>query len=131
MIGCQRHPVASIQEWARSEAMPSEAEVTRLRQLIRRVEDDLTILSDEDRRQMGRPKAELTLSDEERAALDADLYKERNSVERLINNRSGLHELRPLQVPLNSRAADSVRSGKVDSPNTQKRTFPQVSDLHR
>lgn len=31
---------------------PSEAEVTRLRQLIRRVEDDLTTLSDEDRRQI-------------------------------------------------------------------------------
>lgn len=41
-----------LQEWARAEAMPSEAEVTRLRQLIRRVEDDLTNLSEEDRQQI-------------------------------------------------------------------------------
>jgi hypothetical protein len=32
--------------------MPSEAEITRLRQLIRRVEHDLTALDDNDRQQI-------------------------------------------------------------------------------
>jgi hypothetical protein len=38
--------------WARAEAMPSDAEITRLRQLIRRVEHDLNALDDNDRRQI-------------------------------------------------------------------------------
>jgi integrase len=38
-----------LEEWAKTEAMPSEAEITRLRQLIRRAEHDLGQLSDADR----------------------------------------------------------------------------------
>ncbi|MBE1465665.1 tyrosine-type recombinase/integrase [Kibdelosporangium phytohabitans] len=41
-----------LDEWARAEAMPSEHEITRLRQLIRRVEQDLDGLSDGDRQQI-------------------------------------------------------------------------------
>ena len=41
-----------LDDWARAEAMPSEAEITRLRQLIRRVEHDLDALDDNDRRQI-------------------------------------------------------------------------------
>jgi hypothetical protein len=40
-----------LDDWARAEAMPSEAEITRLRQLIRRVEHDLNAL-DNDRQQI-------------------------------------------------------------------------------
>jgi hypothetical protein len=42
-----------LDDWARAEAMPSDAEITRLRQLIRRVEHDLDALDDNDRRQIG------------------------------------------------------------------------------
>lgn len=38
-----------LDEWARSEATPSEEEITRLRRLIRHVETDLDNLADEDR----------------------------------------------------------------------------------
>ena len=41
-----------LDDWARAEAMPSEAEITRLRQLIRRVEHDLDALDEADRRQI-------------------------------------------------------------------------------
>jgi hypothetical protein len=41
-----------LEEWARAEAMPSEEEITRLRQLIRRAEADLDRLSDADRNQI-------------------------------------------------------------------------------
>ena len=41
-----------LEEWAKTEAMPSEAEITRLRQLIRRAEADLGQLSDADRHQI-------------------------------------------------------------------------------
>jgi rRNA maturation endonuclease Nob1 len=41
-----------LEEWAKAEAMPSEAEITRLRQLIRRAEADLDQLSDADRNQI-------------------------------------------------------------------------------
>jgi len=41
-----------LDDWARAEAMPSEAEITRLRQLIRRVEHDLNALDDNDRQQI-------------------------------------------------------------------------------
>src|SRR6185312_7147204 len=41
-----------LADWARTEAMPSEAEITRLRQLIRRVEHDLDALDDNDRQQI-------------------------------------------------------------------------------
>jgi integrase len=41
-----------LDEWARAEAMPSEAEIARLRQLIRRVEHDLDALDENDRRQI-------------------------------------------------------------------------------
>ena len=41
-----------LDDWARAEAMPSDAEITRLRQLIRRVEHDLDALDDNDRRQI-------------------------------------------------------------------------------
>jgi len=43
---------ADLEEWARAEAMPSEAEITRLRQLIGRAETDLGQLSDVDRHQI-------------------------------------------------------------------------------
>jgi integrase len=41
-----------LDDWAKTEAMPSEAEITRLRQLIRRAEADLDQLSDADRSQI-------------------------------------------------------------------------------
>jgi hypothetical protein len=41
-----------LDTWARTEAMPSEEEITRLRTLIRRVEQDLDNLNDEDRQQI-------------------------------------------------------------------------------
>jgi hypothetical protein len=41
-----------LDDWARAEAMPSDTEITRLRQLIRRVEHDLTALDDNDRQQI-------------------------------------------------------------------------------
>ena len=41
-----------LEEWARTDAMPSEQEITRLRQLIRRAEGDLDQLSDADRNQI-------------------------------------------------------------------------------
>jgi len=43
---------SDLDEWARTEAMPCEAEITRLRQLIRRAEADLGQLSDADRHQI-------------------------------------------------------------------------------
>lgn len=39
-------------DWARAEAMPSETEIARLRQLIRRVEHDLDALDENERRQI-------------------------------------------------------------------------------
>jgi len=41
-----------LDDWARTEAMPSDAEITRLRELIRRVEHDLDTLDENDRRQI-------------------------------------------------------------------------------
>jgi integrase len=41
-----------LDEWAKAEAMPSDAEITRLRQLIRRAEHDLGQLSEADRNQI-------------------------------------------------------------------------------
>jgi integrase len=41
-----------LDEWARAEAMPSDEEITRLRQLIRRAEHDLGQLSEADRNQI-------------------------------------------------------------------------------
>jgi site-specific recombinase XerD len=41
---------ADLDDWARAEAMPSDEEVTRLRQLIRRAEHDLGQLGEADRR---------------------------------------------------------------------------------
>jgi integrase len=41
-----------LEDWARAEAMPSEAEIGRVRALIRRVETDLEQLSDDDRAQI-------------------------------------------------------------------------------
>jgi hypothetical protein len=41
-----------LDDWAKTDAMPSEAEITRLRQLIRRAEADLDQLSDADRHQI-------------------------------------------------------------------------------
>ena len=41
-----------LDDWARTEAMPSDAEITRLRELIRRVEHDLDALDENDRRQI-------------------------------------------------------------------------------
>jgi hypothetical protein len=44
--------VCDLEEWARTEAMPSEEEISRLRQLIRRAEADLDQLSEADRNQI-------------------------------------------------------------------------------
>jgi integrase len=41
-----------LEAWARTQAMPSDAEITRLRQLIRRIEDDLHTLDEHDRQQI-------------------------------------------------------------------------------
>ena len=41
-----------LEEWAKAEAMPSDEEITRLRQLIRRAEHDLDQLGEADRRQI-------------------------------------------------------------------------------
>ena len=41
-----------LDDWARAEAMPSDEEITRLRQLIRRAEHDLGQLGEADRRQI-------------------------------------------------------------------------------
>ena len=41
-----------LDDWAREQALPSETEITRLRQLIRRVEHDLDALDDNDRAQI-------------------------------------------------------------------------------
>jgi hypothetical protein len=41
-----------LDDWARTEAMPSDEEITRLRQLIRRAEHDLSQLGEADRRQV-------------------------------------------------------------------------------
>jgi integrase len=41
-----------LEEWARAEAMPSDEEISRVRQLIRRIETDLEHLSDQDRQQI-------------------------------------------------------------------------------
>jgi hypothetical protein len=43
-----------LDEWAKAEAMLSDEEITRLRQLIRRAERDLSQLSEADRRQITR-----------------------------------------------------------------------------
>ncbi|TQC40119.1 hypothetical protein EEB14_56405 [Rhodococcus sp. WS4] len=41
-----------LDDWARDEAVPSEAEITRLRQLIRRVQHDLDALTEDERGQI-------------------------------------------------------------------------------
>jgi len=41
-----------LEDWARAEAMPSDQEISRVRQLIHRAETDLEQLSDEDRQQI-------------------------------------------------------------------------------
>lgn len=41
-----------LDEWAKAEAMPSDQEITRLRQLIRRAEHDLGQLDEADQRQI-------------------------------------------------------------------------------
>jgi integrase len=41
-----------LDDWARDEAMPSDAEINRLRQLIRRVEHDLDALDENERQQI-------------------------------------------------------------------------------
>ena len=41
-----------LEDWAKAEAMPSDEEITRLRQLIRRAEHDLDQLGEADRRQI-------------------------------------------------------------------------------
>jgi rRNA maturation endonuclease Nob1 len=43
---------ADLEDWARTAAAPSEQEIQRYRDLIRRVEADLESLSDEDRKQI-------------------------------------------------------------------------------
>jgi hypothetical protein len=44
--------VRDLDDWARAEATPSDEEITRLRQLIRRAEHDLSQLGEADRRQI-------------------------------------------------------------------------------
>jgi integrase len=41
-----------LDDWARAEAMPSDEEIRRIRQLIRRIEDDLTRLDEPDQRRI-------------------------------------------------------------------------------
>jgi DNA-binding MurR/RpiR family transcriptional regulator len=41
-----------LEDWARTAAAPSEQEITRVRELIRRIEADLDTLSDTDRQQI-------------------------------------------------------------------------------
>ena len=41
-----------LDDWARDEATPSDAKITRLRQLVRRVEHDLDALGEDERRQI-------------------------------------------------------------------------------
>lgn len=41
-----------LDDWARAEAMPSDEEIRRIRQLIRRIEDDLARLDEPDQRQI-------------------------------------------------------------------------------
>jgi hypothetical protein len=41
-----------LDDWARAEAMPSDEEIRRIRQLIRRIEDDLAQLDEPDQRQI-------------------------------------------------------------------------------
>jgi hypothetical protein len=41
-----------LEDWARTQAMPSDTEITRLRQLIRRIEDDLHTLDERDRQRI-------------------------------------------------------------------------------
>jgi hypothetical protein len=41
-----------LDEWAKAEALPSDEEITRLRQLVRRAEGDLDQLEEADRRQI-------------------------------------------------------------------------------
>lgn len=48
-----------LDEWARTEATPSEEEITRLRHLIRRVETDLDNLTDEEQQQIREATATL------------------------------------------------------------------------
>jgi integrase len=43
---------AELEEWARAEATPSDEEISRVRQLIRRIQTDLEQLSDQDRQQI-------------------------------------------------------------------------------
>jgi integrase len=71
-----------LDEWAQAEAMPSEAEIERLRQLIRRVEHDLDALDANERRQIDeavqvvrrtRQTVHLGLPTTRSAALDPDL----------------------------------------------------------
>ncbi|MGW0885671.1 hypothetical protein [Streptomyces sp. NPDC002671] len=53
---------SELDEWARTEATPSDEEITRLRHLIRRVETDLVSLSSEDREQIREATATLRKS---------------------------------------------------------------------
>jgi hypothetical protein len=43
---------SDLDDWAKAEAMPSDEEIARLRQLIRRAEHDLDQLSEPDRQQI-------------------------------------------------------------------------------
>jgi integrase len=46
------HAATDLEAWARTQAMPSDTEITRLRQLIRRIEDDLHTLHEHDRQRI-------------------------------------------------------------------------------
>jgi hypothetical protein len=47
---------AGIDQWARAEAAPSQEEITRIRQLITRVENGLGDLTDAEREQVSQPR---------------------------------------------------------------------------
>ncbi|MFG2631183.1 transposase [Streptomyces sp. NPDC048473] len=48
----ERLTAFAADSWAKSEAMPSDEEITRVRRLVKRVRDDLDDLTDEDRTQI-------------------------------------------------------------------------------
>jgi len=49
--------MAEAEDWARTEAMPSEAEITRIRRLIQRVNEDVDQLTEAERAEIQRASA--------------------------------------------------------------------------
>ncbi|MCY0924500.1 transposase [Streptomyces sp. H27-G5] len=53
---------SELEPWARSEATPSETEISKLRQLIHRVEDSMNELTDDEREQIKEAATALRLT---------------------------------------------------------------------